>query len=149
MNHNILPSDRVAIAGSIDPDNASAGTYTTGWVSMATFRSVMAVVAVGVMASTATLDAKLEQAKDASGTDAKDISGKAITQLTQAGTDADKQAVINCRAEELDIANDFSHVRLSLTTAAAASYCCGLLLGLDPRNGVASEFDEASVDEIV
>ncbi len=149
MNHNLLPSDRAAIAGSIDPDNASAGTYTTAWVSMATFRSVMAIVAVGVMTSSGTLDAKLQQATDSSGTGAKDVTDKDITQLTQAGTDSDKQVVINCRASELDIANGFDHVRLSVTTATAASYVCGILLGMDPAYGVASDNDETSVDEIV
>jgi len=149
MNRNLLPSDRVAVADAIDPTSQSAGALSTGWISMATFQSVMAIAIAGALGSSATLDAKLEQASDSSGTGVKDVTGKAITQLTQAGTDSNKQAVINCRAEELDIANGFTHVRLTMTVATAASLTSAVLLGLDPRYGAASDNDVASVDEIV
>lgn len=145
MNSNILPSDRARIAGVIDPDAYAAGTYTTGWVSMADYNSILAIVAVGTMASTSTVDAKIEEAKDSSGTDAQDLTGKAITQLTEAGTDSDKQALINVRSEELT--DLFTHVRLSMTVATAASDAGGLVLGFDAR--YEPETDATSVDEIV
>jgi hypothetical protein len=149
MNSNVLPSDRVAIAGNIDPDAYAAGTYTTGWVSMAKFLAIMAIVQAGTLGASATLDAKLEQATDGSGTGVKDIAGKAITQLTKAGSDDDKQAVINLFADELDINNGFTHARLSITVGTATSDAGGIVLGLDPRSDVASASDAASVDEIV
>ena len=62
---------------------------------------------------------KLQQAKDAAGTGAKDITGKAITQLTQAGGDGDEIVTIPLRAEEIDIANAFTHIRVQVTTAVA------------------------------
>ena len=102
MNTNKLPSEVVAIGGVIDPDVTAASTVVSDYMSMADFESAMAIILAGTLGSSATLDAKLVQATDASGTGAKDITGKAITQLTQAGTDSDKQAIINCRAEELD-----------------------------------------------
>ena len=147
MNPNVLPSDRARIVGVVDPDANAAATYTTGWVSMADFGAVMAVIMAGTLGTDATLDAKLEQASDSSGTGAKDITGKEITQLTQAGTDSDKQAVINCYASELDIENDFTHVRLSMTVAAATSDCAAIFLGFDARYQV--EDDATTVDEIV
>jgi len=104
-------------------------------------------VLVGEMQATSTVDAKLEQATDGSGTGAKDISGKSITQLTAAGSDDDKQVIINCRDDELDVANSFTHVRLSITTATAASDSAGLILGHDSR--YSPETDLASVDEVV
>lgn len=143
------PSDRVAVAAAIDPDVTAAGTVTSGWVAMSDFEKIMAVVMAGTLGSSATLDAKLEQATDSSGTGAKDITGKAITQLTQAGTDSDKQAVINCRADELDVDNSFTHVRLSITVATATSDVGGVVLGLNPRYGAASDSDATTVDEIV
>lgn len=147
-NPNILPSDDARLAAVIDPDVLTAATHTSGWVDMATYHAIMAVVMAGTLGSSATLDAKLEQAKDSSGTGAKDITGKAITQLTQAGTDdSDKQAVINCRADELDTANDFTHVRLSITVATASSDGAGLILGFDARYEPAD--DVSTVDEIV
>ncbi|MGB1215404.1 MAG: hypothetical protein ACPG4X_18690 [Pikeienuella sp.] len=146
----VLPSLKSAVAGVIDPDATAAGTVTTGWISMATFNELMAVVQVGTLGTNATVDAKLEQATDNSGAGAKDITGKAITQMTQAGTDeSDRQAVINLNAEELDVNNDFSHARLSVTVATATSDIGALVLGLGERYGPASDNDLASVAEIV
>lgn len=146
---SLLPSEVAAVLGCIDPDAYSAGTYTTGWISMANFQCIMAVVMAGTLGSSATIDAKLEQAQDAAGTGVKDLTGSAIAQLTQAGTDADKQAVIECYAEDLDLENDFTHLRLSITVGAATSDAGGLVIGLSPRYAPAYSYDAASVDEIV
>lgn len=146
-NPNTLPSNRAVLAGVIDPDAATAATYTTGWISMADFGSIQAVIMAGTLGTSATLDAKLEQASDGSGTGAKDITGKAITQLTQGGTDSDKQAIINCRAEELDVDNSFTHVRLSVTVGTATSDVAAFVLGHDARYAPAD--DISTVDEVV
>lgn len=144
------PSHLAAVLAVIDPDANAATTYTTGWLSMSDFQAIMAIVTVGELGTSATIDAKLEQASSASGTGAKDVTGSAITQLTQAGTDdSDKQAIIECWAEDLDIGNDFTHVRLSLTVGAAASDCGAVVLGFNPRYAPASDSDAASVAEIV
>jgi len=150
MNVNLKPSDRVAVSGAIDPDVTAAGTVTTGWLSIAQFGSLMAIVMTGTLGSSATVDAKLEQATDSSGTGAKDVTGKAITQLTQAGTDeSDSQAIINCGQQDLDVDNDFAFVRLSITVAVATSDVGGLLLGFDPAYAPASDNDAATVLEVV
>lgn len=149
MNPNLLPSQQAAVAAVIDPDVTAAGTVTSGWVDMADFESVMAIVFAGTLGSSATLDAKIEQATDGSGTGAKDITGKAITQLTQAGTDSDKQAIINVTADELDVDNLFTHVRLSITVATASSDAGGVVLGFYPHYGPASDSDASTVAEIV
>ena len=146
----IRPSDRMAVAGIIDPDVTAASTVTTGWIDMAVFNEIMATVMVGTLGASATIDAKLEQASDSSGTGAKDITGLAITQMTQAGTDqSDDQAIINCWAEDLDIDNDFTHARLSITVGTATSDVGALVLGACARYGPASDNDLASVGEIV
>jgi len=146
---NILPSDRLAIVAAINPVSQAAGAVSTGWISMQNWRSVMAIVQAGVLGAAATLDAKLEQATSAAGAGAKDIAGKAVTQLTQAGTDSNKQAIINLRQVELDFANGYSHVRLTLTVGTQASLVSAVLLGLDARYNPASDSDAATVDEIV
>lgn len=145
----MLSSDIVAVAAAIDPDVTAAGTVTSGWVDMAVFSKIMAVVFAGTLGASATVDAKLEQATDGSGTGAKDITGKAITQLTQADTDSDKQAIINCREDEMDKDNDFTHARLSITVAVATSDIGGVVLGLHPDYDLASANDASTVDEIV
>lgn len=149
MNLNAKPSEMVAVVANIDPDAYAASTVTSGWVSLRDFGAVMAIIQAGTLGASATLDAKLEQATDTSGTSAKDITGKAITQLTQAGTDSDKQSLINCRADELDVENGFDCVRVSLTVGTATSDAGAVLLGVNPARGHASDFDATTVDEIV
>lgn len=146
---NALPSEMVAVLGVIDPDANAAGALTSDYADMTKFESAMAVIMAGALGTSATLDAKLVQATDSSGTGVKDISGKSITQLTQAGTDDDKQVVINLRAEDLDVTNGFTHAAIVMTTATATSDSGAILLGLNPRFGPASDNDLASVDEIV
>lgn len=145
LSYNVPFSDQVRVVGVIDPDAIAASTVTTGWISMATYRSILAVVMAGTLGSSATLDAKLQQATDGSGTGAADITGKAITQLTQAGTDSDKQAVINLRADELSAG--FTHVRLSMTIATATSDAGAIVLGA--LAGYEPATDATTVDEIV
>ena len=147
MNMNILPSNRFAFMAVIDPDQNGAGTINTGWLDAGDVDSFLAMIMAGTMETGSTIDAKFEQAKDSSGTDAKDVDGKAITQLTEAGGDSDKQALINCMIDDLDVENGFSHVRLSLTVAAAASDSAAFVIGLDARYQPASHV--ASVAEVV
>lgn len=142
---NLRPSDRAPLVGVINPQSLAPGAVSTGWVSMATLGSILATLYVGAIAATGTLDAKLEQATDAAGTGAKDITGKAITQLTDA--DDNKQVQINCRCEELDVANAFTHVRLTVTAAVAASLVAAGVYGFDAR--YAPQADLSSVDEVV
>lgn len=146
---NALPSEQVAVLGGIDPDAYAASTVVSDWVSMAEFERIMAVLELGDLVTNNTTDAKLQQATDSSGTGAKDIAGKACTQLTQAGTDSNKQVVFNVRADELDVANSFTHVALSVTLGTAGADMSALLLGFNPKQYPASDNDIASVDEIV
>lgn len=142
-------SETVAVVGVIDPDAYAAGTYTTGWIAAKDFHRFLAIVKAGDLGVSATLNASLEQATDASGTGAKAITGKAITQFTQAGTDSNKQALINLRPDELDVANGFDYFRLSMTVGVATSDAAGEVLGIHGRYGAASDNDAATVDEIV
>lgn len=148
MSLSLKPSQRVGILGAIDSQSANAAK-STGWIAAANFFNFLALIAVGALGASATVDAKLEQATSAAGADAKDITGKAITQLTKAGTDDNKQVLINLKQDELDIANGFTHFRLTVTPAVAASQIFGCVMGLDPRYNSASDNDATTVDEIV
>lgn len=150
MNVNLKPSDRVAVVGAIDPDANAAGALSTGWVSVAEYASLMAIVMAGTLGASATLDAKLEQATDSSGTGAKDVTGKAITQLTQASpNDSDQQAIINCGQQDLDVNGGFAFVRLTMTVGTATSDCGAVLLGFDPAYAPAVDNDATTVAEVV
>jgi len=145
-NPNIKPNDRCTLIGIIDPDANTAATLLTGAIDMANFESCMAIIMAGDLGTNATIDAKLTQATTSGGT-YKDVTGKAITQLTQAGTDDNKQAIILCRSDELDVANGYRYVKLSMTTAVATSDSAAILLGLDARYQPPT--DATTVDEIV
>lgn len=128
MHVNTKISEGLALLGSVDPISQGAGTVTTGWVAVQNFHSFLALIATGIMGAAATLDAKLQQATDSGGTGAKDITGKALVQIVKASGDG-KQAYINCRDQDLDTANGFTYIRLSLTVGTAASLVAGYLFG--------------------
>lgn len=149
MNVNFEGSEQVAILGNIDPDAYAASTVTTGWISAANFHLFLGVVRAGDLGVAATLDAKIEQATSGAGAGAKDVTGKAITQLTQAGGGSNKQAIINLRPSDLDAKNGFTYFRLSMTVAVAASDADATVFGLAPRSGPASSANAATVAQVV
>lgn len=141
------PTELVAVADGIHPVNAT-GALGTDYVDMSDFHALMVVVNVGTMSATGTLDGKFQQADTSAGGNVKDVTGKAITQLTAAGTDSDKFAVCNVREDDLDIDGGFRYVRWLQTTATANSYHSAVLLGFT-KGAPASTYDHSEVDEVV
>jgi hypothetical protein len=148
MFPNAKGSELLSILATIDPASISAGTVTTGWVSAGNHHNLLAVIQTGALGTSATLDAKLQQASDSTGAGAKDVSGKAIAQIVKATGD-NKQALINLRPDELDVANGFAFVRLSLTVGTAASVAGAQLLGVNSRYASADAFNQAAVVQII
>ena len=148
MFTNSKASEMLAILATIDPASQSAGTATTGWVSVANHHGLLAVVQTGVLGTLATVDAKLQQALDSSGTGAKDISGKGITQIVKATGD-NKQALINLKPEDLDTVNGFGFVRVTVTVGVAASITSAQLLGVNPRFAPADAANQAAVVQVI
>lgn len=146
MTPNSKFLERNALADFITPSSQAAGTATTGWVSMAAFHQIAALIAVGTFGASATVDAKLQQAQDSGGTGVKDITGKAITQMLAAGGN-NKQVTIECRDTDLDVANGFGFVRLSLTVGTAATQTAAFLLGALPIFEPANPFNNTSVTQ--
>ena len=146
-----LPSEKFAIVATIDPDayTSSTSAYTSDWANAEYFHEYLAVIAVGTIGTSGTIDAAIVQATSATGAGSKAITGKSITQLTQAATQSDNQAVINLRTDELDVAGGFSFVAVTLTVGTASADAGAVLLGCQPRFGPASDNDLASVAEIV
>jgi len=144
MNPNLKMSDRTAILATMDPASVAASTVVSAWVPVANFHSIAALLQTGVLGTSATIDAKLRQATDASGTNAKDVTGKAITQIVKASGD-NKQATIEVRGEELDVTNGFAYVALSVTVGTAASIFGASIFGVNPRYAPASALNQAAV----
>ena len=148
MFTNSKASEMLAILATIDPASQSAGSATTGWVSVANHHGLLAVVQTGVLGTLATVDAKLQQATDSTGAGAKDVAGRAITQIVKATGD-NKQALINLKPEELDTLNGFGFVRVALTVGVAASITGAQLLGVNPRFAPADSGNQAAVVQVV
>jgi hypothetical protein len=132
MDTNSKFAERVAVLATLNPASVSASTVVTSWVPVANYHGIAALIQTGVLGTAATLDAKLRQATDSSGTGAKDIAGKALTQIVKASGD-NVQAIIECRPDDLDSANGFGWVALSATVGTAASIFGAALLGTSPR----------------
>lgn len=135
--------ENTAILGAIHAVSQGVGAVSSAWVPVSEYARIVALVDAGALGASATVDAKLEQATDSSGTGAKDITGKALTQLAD-GADDNSNHVIECRASELDKANSFDHVRLTITVATAASLVSGVVLGCEPiHKPTVHGFDQA------
>jgi hypothetical protein len=115
---------------------------------MGNFNSVCARLRVGVMSAGSTVDAKLQQATDSSGTGAKGIPGKAIVQPLAAGSNH-RQPLIEVRDTDLDVNNGYAFVRLLVTVASAASLIQAAVVGHNPVFVPSSGFNQASVLQIV
>lgn len=148
MFPNAKGSELLSVLATIDPASLSAGTVSTGWIVANNHHTLLALIQTGALGTSATLDAKLQQASDASGSGAKDISGKAITQIVKASGD-NKQALINLRPEELDVNAGFAYVRLSITVGTAASIASAVVLGLNPRYASADAQNQTAVAQIL
>jgi len=149
---NQLPSEQVAIVGTNDlthHGHSGTGTDLTEAIDMSEFHHMLGLLFLHELANNTTLDVKLVQATTEDGT-YKDISGKALTQLTQVGGDEHIQAMINLRAEELDVTNGYRFVKMEMYHEGSGnSYFHGVVMGFHPRWKPATDLNLDSVVEIV
>lgn len=141
-------SEGIAVLSSIDPDAYAAGSYNGDVIDMKLVRRVLYIVSVGTLGSSATVDFLVKGDTTSGGSYTTTVTGKAITQLTQAGSDDDKQVLVEVTAEEV-AAQGFRYIRDTLTVATAACDAGVVGLGGALRYAPASDYDLASVDEIV
>lgn len=150
---NALPTEMVKLMATIDPDAYAPGAQTSDRVDAGQFASIMAVAYVGDMGTAGTVDFKVQQHDAASSGNTKDITDASITQLTQAGSDDNKQAIINLNTDKLDVTNGYRWVSVVMTVgdttspASATTDCGAAIYGIGPR--YSNLADLASVDEIV
>jgi len=141
---NMLGTEKFAVVATVDPDALTAAQHNSDGVDMKLFESLSVILSVGTLGASATVDMDVTSGSD-NVTFGNTV--KSITQLTQAGTDSDKQVVVNVRAEDLTEGDSF--VRAEVTVAVATSDGAVVILGHNPRYAPASDNDLASVDEIV
>lgn len=138
-------SEEWAVLATIDPDAYATGAQSSDVIDLEDVYEVAAIVMAGTLGTSATLDAIMRE-MTASGSGTTTVAGGigAITQLTQAGSDSDKQAIIQFRSDA--VANRWC--KLVMTVGTAASDAGAIILGRR-RYNPASDHDLASVDEIV
>ena len=141
-------SEGLAVVSCIDPDAYTAAAYNGDVIDMQKYKRVMFIVQAGALGTSATLDWVLKGDTASGGSYSTTITGKSITQLTEAGTDSDKQVIVEVTAEEV-AAQGFRYIRETLTVGTATSDAGSVAVGFGMRYSPASEFDLASVDEIV
>jgi len=142
---NIDLSERLAVVATIDPDAYGTGAQSSDSIDMCYFDRVVFIVMAGDLGNNGTLDFKVQES--ANGSSWSDLSGKSVTQLTQAGTDSDKQAIVEVRADELSAG--YRYLRGVMTVGTAASDAAVIAIAGDLRYSPASSYDLSSVDEIV
>ena len=132
MVYTQRPSEVMVPLAVMHADSYS-GVQDSGYVSLALYHRAWIVLDVGDMAVGATLDIDVEEATTTAGIDGKNITGKSITQLTQAGGDGDDLICISIRTEELDVANMFDCINVEVTGAGAATEYSLIIYGCEPR----------------
>ena len=107
-----LMSDRLAIVSVIDPDDFASGTTLGDVIDMRYHEELMFIVLAGDLNTACTIDLKVTQSTASGGTFTP-ISGKSITQITEASsTQDDSQSIINLKASELSSGYRFVKARL-------------------------------------
>jgi hypothetical protein len=127
MTVNARFTELYQFENSLVPADKGAGTHTGDWLDMSEAYRAFAILRVGTMGAGGTIDAKIEQAKDASGTDAKNL-GKSITQLDQSAGDGDALVGIEIEPGDLDTENGFRYIRWNITVADASSVISAFII---------------------
>ena len=136
--------DEWAIVATIDPASYAAGTeQLSDEIDLSKFHELAAVLTAGDIQATGTIDGGFQGSTTSGGSYAA-ISGKAITQLTAAGSDDNKQVVVHLRADD----QTRRYVKFGVTPATADSIFGVTVLG-KPRYNPPTEQDLASVDEVL
>jgi hypothetical protein len=148
MLSTLRPSQSIAVLDRIAPISQAAGTVTGAWLSFSQFEAFMFVLQNGVLGASATVDAKIQQATDNTGTGVKDVTATIMTQNVKA-TDDGKVNIINLLERELDLANGFGWVRLSITVGTATSLVSAVVLGVNERYAPANTQNAAAVKQVV
>lgn len=126
-------SEVLELADIAHADSVNPATLNGTFVNMENYHRAWLVVDVGDIVATGTVDVSIQQDDTGSGANAKAITGKAITQLTQAGGDSDDAVCIELRSEELDVAGGFNWIRFVIVVGTAAAEFSALLFLGCPR----------------
>lgn len=135
LNANVLFNDLAALIWTGIPA-AHAAPINSGWKPAKDFTSFAVLAQVGANAETVTV--LIEEATDASGSNPQTINSDVI-----ANTEVDDVYVYQFPQEKLDLEDDYTHIRVTLTPSGA-KLMAGLLIGFGARIGEAGDYNEAT-----
>jgi len=150
MPQNIRLTECIGVVATIDPDVHTAAAYICDEIDMNKWNRVMFIVAAGTLGSSATLDFIVKGgASTNAGSHATAVTGKSITQVTQAGTDgSDKQYIVEVSAEEC-AAQGLNFIEGTMTVGTATSDAGMVAIGWREDYSDVTSQDLASVTEII
>ena len=148
MLSTLRPSQNIAVIATIAPASQAIGPVSSGWISFNAFEAMMGLVQNGALGVAATIDAIFQQALDGIGTGAKPVVATGMVQNVVA-TDNGKVNIINLLERDLDVANGFQFVQLTVTVGVAASFAGALVLGVNERYGPAARNNAVFVKQVV
>jgi hypothetical protein len=161
--------ERCAVNLAAEPADINGGATTGDYFDLSKFERVLVVLAMGDGTAGNDVDIKVYQAQDNAGTGAKVLNAlqtgriytryaadlathlaqTAWTKVTQATADEAYEPTDNgeavgsicleLRAGDLDVQNDFTHIRADLTNPGASKICALLYIGIDARDAYAPE----------
>lgn len=108
-------TDRATVVVALAPVSKSAGTTTSSAISMSGFGGGALLVNAGVIGSSGTVDCKITSSATSGGT-YTDVTGAAITQMTQAGGGSGTSQLVS-----FDMPTGHTHVKTVLVNATAAA----------------------------
>lgn len=111
-------TDHLKFDGLIGPRQA-ANAQNGAWVDVAGYDKFYALIKTGDVAAGATLNAKIQQARDGAGAGAKDVTGAALAEVAAHATENDnKRYGIDLALNLLD--EGYTHVRIVVHPSAAS-----------------------------
>lgn len=140
--------DNIVVVAKIDPDAYTASTVNTDVIDMSKWTAVMFTVMAGDLGSSATLDFVVKGDTASGGSFTTTITGKSITQLTQAGTDSNKISIVLVTQSEV-AEQGFRYIRGAMTIGTATSDAGAVVHGVPAEGSPATSIDLSSVDEVV
>ena len=146
-----MASEEYSIIGVYDPAKITSSTVKTDAFNMSKYSKVMAIILEGAFSTGGTLDAKIKFSATSNGTFTTGVTGKYITQITEAGTSSNKQAIINLNAAEA-CSTTKKWALVHMTAGGGSQSICAIVLGKPVRTEAFTTIaanDLASVVEIV
>jgi hypothetical protein len=116
--HTELFTENYNVIARLDPASQTVEQNTARF-DMGLYDRIFILLHTGLLATNATLNVDVEQHTAASGGSTKNVTGKSITELTDA--DDNKLIGIELTAEELDIAGGYHYVSVEVIPAVGAA----------------------------